>query len=201
MKTTVAVYDTKPYDRESFARVAGADAIDWRFLEFRLGPEHRPRGARCTGRLRVRERRSRPRGAGGARGAGGSLAGAAVYRLQQGGPARGEGTGPAGDARAELLAVLGGRAHGRADPRLEPQTPPRLRPGPGAQLLARGARGLRPPRQDRRRHRHGQDRSHRGRTPEGLRDAGVRLRCLSGPGVGSPARDRLHGPADARERE
>ena len=38
MKTTVAVYDTKPYDRESFARVAGADAIDWRFLEFRLGP-------------------------------------------------------------------------------------------------------------------------------------------------------------------
>ena len=49
MKTTVAVYDTKPYDRESFARVAGADAIDWRFLEFRLGQEtahaahaHRP---------------------------------------------------------------------------------------------------------------------------------------------------------------
>ena len=38
MKTTVAVYDTKPYDRESFARVAGADAIDWRFLDFRLGP-------------------------------------------------------------------------------------------------------------------------------------------------------------------
>ena len=28
MKTTVAVYDTKPYDRESFARVADADAID-----------------------------------------------------------------------------------------------------------------------------------------------------------------------------
>ena len=37
MKTTVAVYDTKPYDRESLTRVAGADAIDWRFLDFRLG--------------------------------------------------------------------------------------------------------------------------------------------------------------------
>ena len=39
MKTTVAVYDTKPYDRESLARVAGAEAIDWRFHEFRLGPD------------------------------------------------------------------------------------------------------------------------------------------------------------------
>jgi D-lactate dehydrogenase len=39
MKTTVAVYDTKSYDRESLTRAAGADAIDWRFLEFRLGPD------------------------------------------------------------------------------------------------------------------------------------------------------------------
>ena len=39
MQTTVAVYDTKPYDRESLTRVAGAEAIDWRFLDFRLGPD------------------------------------------------------------------------------------------------------------------------------------------------------------------
>jgi D-lactate dehydrogenase len=37
--TTVAVYDTKPYDRDALTRAAGAEAIDWRFLEFRLGPE------------------------------------------------------------------------------------------------------------------------------------------------------------------
>jgi hypothetical protein len=36
MSTTVAVYDTKPYDRESIARVEGAETIDWRFLDFRL---------------------------------------------------------------------------------------------------------------------------------------------------------------------
>jgi D-lactate dehydrogenase len=39
MQTTVAVYDTKPYDREALTRVAGAEAIDWRFLDFRLGPD------------------------------------------------------------------------------------------------------------------------------------------------------------------
>ena len=39
MSTTVAVYDTKPYDRESLARVEGAETIDWRFLDFRLGPD------------------------------------------------------------------------------------------------------------------------------------------------------------------
>jgi D-lactate dehydrogenase len=50
MKTTVAVYDTKPYDRESLTRVAGADAIDWRFLEFRLGPDtaHAAHGAQAV---------------------------------------------------------------------------------------------------------------------------------------------------------
>ena len=102
MKTTVAVYDTKPYDRESLGEVrAGKGAIDWRFLEFRLGPGTAQAHTVGAGRLRVRERRSRPRGVGGARGAGGSLAGAAVYRLQQGGPARGEGTGAAGDASAD----------------------------------------------------------------------------------------------------
>lgn len=59
MRTTVAVYDTKPYDRESLTRAADARAIEWRFLDFRLGPEtaHAARGA---GRLRVRERRRRP---------------------------------------------------------------------------------------------------------------------------------------------
>ncbi len=39
MNTTVAVYDTKPYDRESIARAEGAEAIDWRFLDFRLEPD------------------------------------------------------------------------------------------------------------------------------------------------------------------
>ncbi len=39
MTTTVAVYDTKPYDREALARAEGADQIDWRFLEFRPGPD------------------------------------------------------------------------------------------------------------------------------------------------------------------
>jgi D-lactate dehydrogenase len=38
MNTTVAVYDTKPYDRVSLTQAAGAEQIDWRFLEFRLGP-------------------------------------------------------------------------------------------------------------------------------------------------------------------
>ncbi len=37
MTTTVAVYDTKPYDRQSLANAQGAEAIAWRFLDFRLG--------------------------------------------------------------------------------------------------------------------------------------------------------------------
>lgn len=50
MSTTVAVYDTKPYDRESLARAEGADAIDWRFLDFRLGPDtaHAASGAHAV---------------------------------------------------------------------------------------------------------------------------------------------------------
>ncbi|MGA2259050.1 MAG: 2-hydroxyacid dehydrogenase [Thermoguttaceae bacterium] len=36
MPTTVAVYDTKPYDRESLGSAEGAEAINWRFLDFRL---------------------------------------------------------------------------------------------------------------------------------------------------------------------
>lgn len=50
MKPTVAVYDTKPYDRESLTRVAGAESIDWRFLEFRLGPDtaHAASGAHAV---------------------------------------------------------------------------------------------------------------------------------------------------------
>jgi D-lactate dehydrogenase len=41
MKTTmeVAVYDTKPYDREYLARAAGSDRIVWRFHEFRLSAD------------------------------------------------------------------------------------------------------------------------------------------------------------------
>lgn len=37
--TTVAVYDTKSYDRAALTGAADADAIDWRFFEFRLGPD------------------------------------------------------------------------------------------------------------------------------------------------------------------
>src|SRR4051794_39677186 len=50
MRTTVAVYDTKPYDRESLTRAAAAEAIDWRFLDFRLGPDtaHAARGAQAV---------------------------------------------------------------------------------------------------------------------------------------------------------
>jgi D-lactate dehydrogenase len=36
MRTTVAVYDAKAYDRVSLTAAAGADSIDWRFFEFRL---------------------------------------------------------------------------------------------------------------------------------------------------------------------
>lgn len=38
MNTTVAVYDTKPYDRDSLTGAEGAQAIEWRFLDFRLSP-------------------------------------------------------------------------------------------------------------------------------------------------------------------
>jgi D-lactate dehydrogenase len=50
MNTTVAVYDTKPYDRESLTRVEGAEAINWRFLDFRLGPDtaHAADGAQAA---------------------------------------------------------------------------------------------------------------------------------------------------------
>lgn len=33
----VAFFDTKSYDRQSFAQASGADGVDWRFHEFRLG--------------------------------------------------------------------------------------------------------------------------------------------------------------------
>lgn len=39
MKTTVAVYDTKPYDRESLKRMPGTEALDWRFLDCRLSSD------------------------------------------------------------------------------------------------------------------------------------------------------------------
>ena len=38
MSTTVAVYDTKPYDRGSLARAQGAETMEWRVLDFRLEP-------------------------------------------------------------------------------------------------------------------------------------------------------------------
>ncbi len=34
-----AVFDTKPYDRESLQRASAGDGIKWQFLEFRLSPE------------------------------------------------------------------------------------------------------------------------------------------------------------------
>jgi D-lactate dehydrogenase len=37
--TTVAVYDTKGYDRAALSAAAGGDSIDWRFFDFRLGPD------------------------------------------------------------------------------------------------------------------------------------------------------------------
>jgi len=37
--TTVAFFDTKPYDRAYFERAAGADNIRWQFHEFRLSSE------------------------------------------------------------------------------------------------------------------------------------------------------------------
>lgn len=50
MTHTVAVFDTKPYDRASLTRVAGTEQIDWRFLEFRLGPNavHAAAGAQAA---------------------------------------------------------------------------------------------------------------------------------------------------------
>lgn len=36
---TVAVYDTKPYDREFLQKAAGSTGIQWRFLDFRLMAE------------------------------------------------------------------------------------------------------------------------------------------------------------------
>src|ERR1041384_1300529 len=48
----VAVYDTKPYDREYLPAVAGAENIRWRFHEFRLStdtaPAARGAGAVCV---------------------------------------------------------------------------------------------------------------------------------------------------------
>ena len=37
--TTVAFYDTKPYDREYFESAAGADRMKWQFHDFRLSSE------------------------------------------------------------------------------------------------------------------------------------------------------------------
>jgi len=50
MPTTVAVYDTKPYDRESLGSAEGAETINWRFLDFRLGPDtaHAATGAQAA---------------------------------------------------------------------------------------------------------------------------------------------------------
>lgn len=36
---TVAIYDTKPYDREFFERAPGQDRLTWRYHEFRLNAE------------------------------------------------------------------------------------------------------------------------------------------------------------------
>ena len=39
---TTAVFDTKPYDRDSLARCPANTEIKWRFLEFRLSRETAP---------------------------------------------------------------------------------------------------------------------------------------------------------------
>ena len=39
---TIAVFDTKPYDREPLERASATSAIEWRFLEFRLSRETAP---------------------------------------------------------------------------------------------------------------------------------------------------------------
>jgi D-lactate dehydrogenase len=39
VKPVVAVYDTKPYDRDFLTRAAAADELDWRFHEFRSAPD------------------------------------------------------------------------------------------------------------------------------------------------------------------
>jgi D-lactate dehydrogenase len=39
MKPTVAVFDTKTYDREHLTQAPGADEVDWQFHEFRLNQE------------------------------------------------------------------------------------------------------------------------------------------------------------------
>ena len=38
----IAVYDTKPYDREYLAQAPGAERVAWRFHEFRLSAETAP---------------------------------------------------------------------------------------------------------------------------------------------------------------
>ena len=38
----IAVYDTKPYDREYLAQTPGAERVAWRFHEFRLSAETAP---------------------------------------------------------------------------------------------------------------------------------------------------------------
>ena len=38
-KPVVAVYDTKPYDRDYLSRAVGSDELDWHFHDFRLEPE------------------------------------------------------------------------------------------------------------------------------------------------------------------
>lgn len=59
--TTVAVYDTKPYDRASLSGAAGAEQIAWRFLDFRLGPDtvHAAAGAQAVC-IFVNDRADRP---------------------------------------------------------------------------------------------------------------------------------------------
>lgn len=38
-KPVIAVYDTKPYDRDYLSRAVGSDELDWHFHDFRLEPE------------------------------------------------------------------------------------------------------------------------------------------------------------------
>ena len=38
-KPVIAVYDTKPYDRDYLSRAVGSDELDWHFHDFRLEPK------------------------------------------------------------------------------------------------------------------------------------------------------------------
>ena len=76
-KSQVAVYDTKPYDREYLSKAAGAEDLDLRFHDFRLEAATAFAAEGAKSGLRLCERSGPPahsRKSGGARGRHGSSA-------------------------------------------------------------------------------------------------------------------------------